>query len=179
MAQSKLMTKAIWGVVYYLVDEGIKIIEKARSTKETDNITGTQYDSYGLAVFFNGKLYYSLKSSDPSKDLTSVKRSIETLWDEDAGRHKGWKKGGVPAGYGREWAALFVKEIKSSGVIPKSGFALIVFNAAFYSSVQEHGDDPNSKLKRKYRIISQIVGDMQDLKSKFSGADLIGLNIKI
>lgn len=174
MAQSKLMTRAIWGVVYYLVDEGIKIIEHARSTKETKNVSGTQYDSYGLAVFYNGKLYYSLKSSDPSKDLTNVKRSIETLWDESEGRHRGY--GSIPAGYGREWAAMFVREIKSSSVIPKSGFALIVFNAAFYSSVQEDG---GGNLKRKYRIISQIVGDMQDLQSKFKDATLTGININI
>lgn len=160
-------------MVYYLVDEAIKIIEKARSTKNTKNITGTQWDSFGAAVFYNGKLYYTLRSSDPAKDLTRVKRYMETYSDESGGRHKGW--GDIPAGTGREWVNLFVQEAKTKLAIPKQGFALIVFNAAFYSKRQERG----YKLKRKYQIISQVVGDLKALESKFKGAKLTGINISI
>lgn len=169
MAQSKLMTQAIWNMVYYLVDEGIKIIEDARASKDTRNITGTQFDSYGLAVFYNGKLYYSVKSSDPSKDLTTSSRRIETIWDESGGRHKGWRD--IPAGTGREWAQMFVDDIKKSSQIPDKGFALVIFNAAFYSSVQE--------TTQRYRILSQVVGDIKALESKFRGAKTHGINISI
>ena len=169
MAQSKLMTKAIWAVVYHLVDEGIKIIEKARETKTTNNISGTQYDSYGLAVFYNGKLYYSVKSLPGGTDTSRRSRYIETAFDEENGRHRGY--GDIPDGYGREWAKMFVDEIKSSSVIPKEGFAMIVFNAAFYSSIQEN--------RQKYKILSQVVGDLQDLQGKYKGSTLKGLNITI
>lgn len=162
MAQSKLMTQAIWKTVYYLVDEGIKIIEDARSSKDTQNISGTQFDSYGLAVFYNGKLYYSVKSSDPSKNLTNQKRSIETIWGEENGRHRGW--GDIPAGTGREWAKMFVDEIKRSSQIPDKGFALVIFNAAFYSSIQEGTG--------KWKILSQVVGDIKNLQSKFKGSTI-------
>lgn len=172
MAQSKMMTKAIWSIVYHLVDEGIKVISRARATKGTQNITGTQYDSYGLAVFYDGKLYYSLKSSDPSKDLTRAKRSIETLADEQGGRHKGWRS--IPAGYGREWANMFVQEIKNSNIIPKTGFALIVFNAAYYSGFQENA---KGRYKHPFRIISQIWGDMQHIGRNFKGSEVLPYNI--
>lgn len=161
MAQSKLMTKAIWKMVYYLVDEGIKIIEEARNSKDTQNISGTQYDSYGLAVFYNGKLYYSVKSADPSKNLTSSSRSIETIWGEENGRHKGWRD--IPAGTGREWAKMFVDEIKKSSDIPEKGFCLVIFNAAFYSNIQEAGD---------WQILSQVVSDIKVLQSKFKGSTI-------
>ena len=171
MAQSKLVTKAIWDMVYYLVDRGIEIINNARISKTTGNISGTQYDSYGLAVFYNGKLYYSLKSADPSKDLTSASRFIETFSDERGGRHRGY--GNIPDGTGREWANMFVDEIKKSNYISDKGFVLIVFNAAFYSSIQEN--------KQGYQILSQVAGDMKALKSEFksSGATLSGINISI
>lgn len=169
MAQSKLMTQAIWKMVYYLVDEGIKIIEEARNSKTTQNISGTQFDAYGLAVFYNGKLYYSVKSSDPSKNLTNQKRSIETIWGEDSGRHKGWRD--IPDGTGREWATMFVNEIKKSNEIPQRGFCLIVFNAAFYSNIQENAQN--------FQIISQIAGDMKNLQGKFKGSTLRGYNVTI
>lgn len=169
MAQSKLLTQAIWKMVYYLVDEGIKIIEDARNSKDTQNISGTQYDSYGLAVFYNGKLYYSVKSADPSKNLNYSSRSIETIWDESGGRHRGWRD--IPAGTGREWAKMFVDEIKKSSDIPEKGFALVVFNAAFYSSIQE--------TQQNFRILSQVVGDIKALGSKFKGSTLKGINITI
>lgn len=155
------MTKAIWKMVYYLVDEGIKIIEEARSSKTTQNISGTQFDSYGLAVFYNGKLYYSVKSSDPSKNLTTSSRRIETIWDESGGRHRGY--GDIPAGTGREWAKMFVDEIKSSTKIPQTGFALVIFNAAFYSNIQEGGD---------WQILSQVVGSIKELQAKFKGSTI-------
>lgn len=160
MAESKLYTKMVWDMVYYLVDQAIEIINEARRTKNTEIITGTQWDSYGAAVFFNGKLYYSIKSSDPAKDLSRSSRYIETIYDEQKGRHKGYKS--IPAGYGREWAKMFIQEIKSSAKIPKKGFCLIVFNAAFYSKVQENTG--------KYQIISQLMssGPMVRLKNKYS-----------
>lgn len=164
MAQSKLMTQAIWKMVYYLVDEGIKIIEDARNSKTTDNISGTQYDSYGLAVFYNGKLYYSVKSADPSKNLTNQKRSIETIWGEENGKHRGWAKAGIPDGTGREWSKMFVDEIKKSADIPQKGFALVIFNAAFYSGIQEGTG--------KWKILSQVVGDIKNLQSQFKGSTI-------
>lgn len=163
------MTKAIWKIVYHLVDEGIKIIEKARVSKTTNNVSGTQYDSYGLAVFYNGKLYYSIKSVDPQKDHSRSSRIIETIWDEENGRHKGW--GDIPDGYGREWAKMFIDEIKASSEIPQTGFAMVVFNAAFYSSIQERNQG--------YKILSQVVGDLEELGSKYKGSKLRGINITI
>lgn len=169
MAQSKLMTKAIWSIIYYLVDEGIKIIEKARASKTTNNISGTQSDSYGLAIFYNGNLYYSVKSLPGGTDTSRRSRYIESTFDEEGGRHRGW--GDIPDGYGREWAKMFVDEIKGSSQIPKEGFAMVVFNAAFYSSIQEK--------RQGYKILSQVVGDISELGNKFKGSTIKGINITI
>lgn len=164
MTLTQLKTKMIWDTVYYLVERAKEIIEKARRTKETDNISGTQWDSYGAAVFFNGRIYYTLRSADPAKDLTRMnhKRTMETYDGEQGGRHRGYKD--IPEGTGREWVKMYVDEIKKTTYIPKKGFALIVFNAAFYSGIQERSQG--------YSILSQIMGDMQTLGKEFKGSTL-------
>lgn len=156
----------------YLVDEAKKIIEKARRTKQTKNQSGTQWDSFGAIVFYNGSIKYTLKNAEPGTDLTKQTRYMESIWDENQGRHRG--HGSIPPGTGREWAEMFAKEIKGSHEIPKQGFCLIIFNAAFYSKVQEEG---GGRLKRPYKIISQIAGDMYNLKSKFQGAEVRGYHL--
>lgn len=161
----------------YLKRQAMQIIRDAQSRKETDNETGAQYDSYGALIFYNGGLVYSF-IADPSKDISRQKYYIETLADHAGGKHRGWEKGGIPEGTGTDWAKLLRNEIKGGAWnIPKKGFCLVVFNAAFYSGKQERG----TGLKRKYRILSMIAGDMKKLEAQFSkqGAVLRWHNLDI
>lgn len=172
---SKLQRKVVYAFVYDLVGEGMKIISRAQSSKDTQNPSGTQYDSYGLAVFYNGKLVYTLKANDPNNESQIAGGPMFWIdnWDDSPERHKGW--GDIPAGYGREWADMFIKEIKKSSEIPDKGFAMIIFNAAFYSKRQEEG----TGLKRRYSILSQVVGDIRSLASKYKGGTVKGYNLSI
>ena len=151
------------------------IIRKAQNEKESDNISGTQFDSYGALIFFNGGLVYSF-IADPSKDMSRQKFFIESFADNEGGRHKGWTKAGIPEGTGTEWAKMLRDEIKSGawGEIPKQGFCLIVFNAAFYSALQEAGRTEHYALRKKYKILSMVNKDLQELRDKFKGSTLRG-----
>lgn len=144
----------------YLKRQAMQIIRDAQSGKETDNETGAQYDSYCALIFYNGGLVYSF------------------IADHAGGKHRGWEKGGIPEGTGTDWAKLLRNEIKGGAWnIPKKGFCLVVFNAAFYSGKQERG----TGLKRKYRILSMVAGDMKKLESQFKkeGAVLRWHNLNV
>ena len=146
----------------YLVAKAQDIIEKAQRSKTTGDITGTQLDSYGAVIFYNGKVRYTLIPTH--SDLSNQAFGLSAYQYEDEERHKGWAKAGIPDGTGVEWAKMFVNEIKKSNQIPKTGFALVVFNAAFYSNVQEGTG--------KWKILSQVVGDIKNIQSQFKGSEI-------
>ena len=159
----RLMTIYINKTMTYLEQQGKKIITEAVRTKETQNDTYNQYDAYGYLVYYNGVLKrWSL--------------SPELSYGE---KHKGWDKYGIPAATGSEWANIFKADFEP----PKSGFALVVFNAAFYSRILEEGTQNNrngqNTTARKFRILSQVVGSLKDIQSKFNNARLTGINIDV
>lgn len=171
-----------------LVDKGKQIIQRAADSKESGNITLNQMDSYGLVIYYNGKVQRTLIGSELGK-LESRYRSPEPYnisegmtrknkrfakAGVDGDVHKGWSKAGIPDGTGYEWARMFVKELGKTGEIPQRGFAMVVFNAAYYSHFQEHQE---GNLKRKYRVISQIYGDLEDAGKDYKGAVVKGFNL--
>ena len=151
----RLMTLYVNNMLTYLEQQGRKIITEAKRTKDAQNDTYNQYDAYGYLVYYNGVL----KRWSLSPELADEK-------------HKGWAKYGIPDASGTEWANMFREQFEP----PKSGFALVVFNAAFYSLIQEEGA---GKLTRKFQILSQVAGSLKDLQGKFRGASLNGINITI
>ena len=158
----------------FLKQKAQDIIEHAQSSKEPGDETGTQEDSYGALIFYNGGLVYTLIPTH--KDLTRQHYGISAGQSKNAERHKGW--GDIPDGTGIEWAQMLRNEIKSGawGEIPKRGYCLVVFNAAFYSNAQEkgYGTHPGG-----WKIISQVVSDLKDIRSQFKGSTLVGHNIDI
>lgn len=151
----RLMTLYVSRTLDYLAQEGKRIITEAKRTKETQNDSYNQYDAYGYLVYYNGVL----KKWSISPELA----------DEP---HRGWKKYGIPDATGTQWADMFKADFEP----PKSGFALVVFNAAFYSLIQEEGA---GRLTHQYQILSQVVGSLQDIKNKFKNSTLSGINITI
>lgn len=140
-------------MVDYLSVEGRRIIEKAMRTKDPDIAidTGNQMDSYGYAIWYKGTLVKK-ETGDPEYGKYAEEP------------HKGWPRYGVPSGYGSDWADMFIKEFTSTHSFPKDRFCLVVFNAAFYSKIQEEG---GGALRRSYRIISQIIGDLDNVGKRF------------
>lgn len=146
----RLQDIAIRKIVNYLAREGEKMAHKALATKDALDVSLNQADAFGYVVYFNGavkKKGYALPTGMATES------------------HRGWDKIGVKEGTGREWLDEFTDTWK-----PESkGFILIVVNAAFYSAILEQG---RGGVQRKYRIISQIWGDMENIQKKFKGAKM-------
>lgn len=145
----------------YLKQVAQDMIEKAQLLYDPEMQTGTQLDSYGALIFYNGGLVYTLAPTH--KDLTRQHFGISATQLEKDERHKGWRD--IPAGTGIEWGKMLREEIKSGawGEIPSKGFCLIIFNAAFYTAPLESGKG----FRKKYKILSMIAGDMDKIQSKF------------
>lgn len=169
-----------------LVEKGKQIIENAANSKESGNISLNQLDAYGLIVYYNGRVQRSLVGSEINI-IKSLYRSPEpynispnmaaknkrfAAARSDGEIHRGWD--GIPDGTGYEWARMFIKELGKTGEIPATGFALVVFNAAFYSNIQEHG---GGTLRRTYKIISQVVGDLDNVARDYKDSTVRTYNL--
>lgn len=160
-----------------LVERGKQVVISAIESKTSGNETLNQIDAYGLIVYYNGKVTRSMigdvhswtsnyKSPDPYNISERMTSKYKQFTQTEGDVHRGWSKMGVPDGTGYEWAKMFVREFGKTGEVPKTGFALVVFNAAFYSKIQEEG---SGSLKRTYKILSQIIGDLDKIGTEFGG----------
>ena len=137
-------------MVDYLSRRAAEIIERAMQTKTTAIETGNQIDAYGYAIWYKGSL------------------EKKGIGDPEHGRyaenpHKGY--GDIPEAFGSEWADMFISEFPSKHPLPKNAFCLVVFNAAFYSRILEEG---RGGVKKRYQIISQVIGDLDSLGKEFN-----------
>lgn len=162
----------------YLVEQGKRVIRNALALRAkghptyAENDTGTQMDAFGLIVYYKGRSQRSLFGADSSwtNDLT---HSLSADWGSNT-KHHGL--GDIPDATGYEWAQMFAKEFSKKYKLPKDGFALVVYNAAFYSGVLERG---GGGIRHKYKVLSQVSGDMRELQSKLAKSKLVGYNINI
>lgn len=144
----RLQNIYIQRMLSYLSQEGRKIVDKAQRTKAVGNRTFNQADAFGYVVYYNGKV----ERKGYANTTTQSKKP-----------HHGWDAAGIPAGTGREWLDDFLSTYEA----PKSGFALLIVNAAFYTGIQEK--------RYKYRVISQVFGDLAILGSKFKTAKMTAI----
>lgn len=148
-----LLQKQIDKIVDYLAKEGDKIIKKASTTKQTHNRASNQMDAYGWCVFYNGK---------------EEKRGFLTEERTASKPHNKWENEARYADYGNTYGRDDVENYFNEYKPQSNGFILVCVNAVFYTSIQEA---PNtSRGQVKYRIISQIVSDMDDFAKQFKGA---------
>lgn len=172
----------------YLAEKGKEIVEAA-VLKDVGYETLNQVDSYGIIIYYNGRVKKSIIGGElvgkrtggftNRPDIYNVSSEMASKGKrfkdkESGGRHKGWKSKGIPDGTGYEWARMFIKEFGKSGNVPAKGFALVVFNAAFYSKILEEGKEP---LKRKYRVLSIASTKLQDIQREISGSTLKWYNL--
>lgn len=146
----RLMDIMVNRTVDYLASEGQRIAREAAATKTTGNVTYNQKDAFGYVVYFNGavkRMGYAYPAEMSKK------------------KHRGWKEGGIPDGTGRQWLDMFVKEYTPRDMVAR-GFALVVVNAAYYTSFQ---DQSYPGTMAKYRVISQIYGSLDNIAAKLKG----------
>lgn len=146
MARINLIQYQSDKLVAYLAKQGASIIRKASQSKTTKNRLHNQLDAYGWCVYYGGK---KMKQGY----LTPI-RTAEKM-------HNAWKSKGIPKSFGRDDVTEFFDRYKPES----NGFVLVCVNAVFYTTIQESG-----ALQKKYRIISHMAGDMQNIASKFKGS---------
>lgn len=128
----------------YLSQEGRKIVAKAQRTKAVGNRTFNQADAFGYVVYYNGE---------------AKRTGYANTAPQSKEPHRGWKQHDIPDGTGREWLDEFISTYDA----PQKGFALLIVNAAFYSNIQEG---------KNWEILSQVVTDIKELKSKFKNSNI-------
>lgn len=149
----RLQTLYINQIINYLASEGDRIAKDAKGTRDTNIETGNQEDAYGWGVYYQGRL---VKYGYPVPKGASEKHV-------DIHGNLGW---------GRDWIFKFLsQEFKPES----NGFCLVVANAAWYSIDHEYGSTPTGTI---YRIISQSVYLMNNIKRNFKGASLRVFNLE-
>lgn len=146
MATINLLQRQIDKIVDYLAKQGDRIIKRAAATKDTRNKKKNQLDAYGWCVYYGGKKV--------KQGYLTPNRTAEQM-------HNEWKSKGIPKSFGRDDVQLFFDDYKPES----NGFILVCVNAVFYTTIQETGG-----AQKKYRIISQMAGEIQNIADQFKGS---------
>lgn len=149
MAAINLLQRQIDKIVDYLAKQGAKIIKRAAETKDTRNRKKNQLDAYGWCVYYGGRKM--------KQGYLTPNRTAEVM-------HNEWKSKGIPKSFGRDDVQIFFDQYKPES----NGFILVCVNAVFYTTLQENPRGAQTK----YRIISQVAGDMQNIAEQFKGAKI-------
>lgn len=148
-----LSDKYINAYAKQLAEEGRKLITKAFETASFDkNKTQNLHDSYGSAVYYNGKLI-------PNTKYLFTSRATQGRFN--------------PYSNSLEYGRYEINEFFNKYKPHTNGFELVTAAAMFYGEILEKG---TGTLKRKYRVISGIDSDMNLLASK-TGGKVIDINL--
>jgi hypothetical protein len=127
-------------MIRYLSMRGKELIDTAYATKETGVMYGNQNESYGWAVFHNGK---RVRSRWLSKGPTAV----HPYWWNGA-----WRQ------YGSNALQDAFMDLDAK-LANRKGFDLAIINAVPYTYVQEYG-------RKHWRVITQVYTDLADVGAK-------------
>ena len=164
-----IMAKNAKIILNALIDEiahdGEMAIKQAYENRDFTNRTFNLHDSYGSAVYYNGKL---------------IKRTVRYVGNEQAnnGLNMGWvwdKPRSMPDFRGeRRYEGDEVQMRGRDEVIDffqkytpkKKGIELVMVAAMFYATYLENGV---GKMRRKYKVISSGLSAMRGLEAKYKG----------
>jgi hypothetical protein len=166
MAKKRVQSRFVEELIDELTNEGYAAILQAYYTREFTNRTFNLHDSYGSAVYYNGKL---------------IKRTIRYVGQEHytTGKFYGWewtKSRSVPNFRGIRFytgdqvdmtGREEVMDFFSQYTPPNKGLQLVVVAAMWYGLILEKG---GGNLKRKYRVISGARTIMDELAAKYGGS---------
>lgn len=139
----KLYKKIVDEIAKQLAEDGMRAVIKAYETAGFTNRTYNLADSYGSAVYIDGKL---------------IENSV-FYFNPKATKSKKWY-GRVTTGH--EELLSFLRSYKSS---PK-GIQLLVVASMPYGIILENGW---SNLRGKYQVISGATSEMEALTHKYKG----------
>ncbi len=166
MAKKRVQSRLVEELIDELTNEGYAAILQAYYTREFTNRTFNLHDSYGSAVYYNGKL---------------IKRTIRYVGQEHltTDLYTGWTWKGTrsfpnfrgvryhPDDEVRMTGREEVMDFFSEYTPPNKGLQLVVVAAMWYGLILEKG---GGNLKRKYRVISGARTIMDELAAKYGGS---------
>ena len=152
-------------LVAELSREGEEAIHDAYYNRDWNNRTYNLHDSYGSAVYVNGKL---VKSSIRyiGQELAKNGRNVGWVWNKGRSMpdYKGNRRlpGNEVEMRGREEVMDFFSHYTPKG----KGIELVIVAAMFYANILEAG---GGNLRHKYRVISSADSTMREIASKYHG----------
>ena len=152
-------------LIDYLADRGEAAIAIAYRHRDFTNRTYNLHDSYGSAVYYNGRLIKrSIRYIGPEKYTQGIYTGWEWTKSRSMPDFRGTRylKGDQIDMTGREEVMDFFSQYTPT----KSGMQLVVVAAMWYASVLEKG---GGNLKRKYRVISGAQTEMDKIVSELGG----------
>lgn len=149
----KLKDIAIAKIVKDLSDSGRDIVRKAYETATYDkNKTQNLHDSYGSAVYVDGRLIESSKFF-----LTS--RAAHGVYNSEKEELQ----------YGRNEIEYFFKTYKPVS----KGFELVTAAAIFYAEILT---EASGGQRKKYRVIANALGDLNTVSQRYKGSTVHTIN---
>ena len=142
---SKLEQQYVAKVVDILEKKGKELVASAYNSREFKNDTYNLRDSYGYAVYYNGKVKV-FGGLDGKKATVTNQESI----------------GSKNRSFGRDDLEQYVKMYGAKSY----GFELIIVAVKFYAGLLEDGTRTN----RRYKVISQVWDKMEDFGSQVNGS---------
>ena len=142
---SSIKDSMVKKIAYRLADEGHAFIIKAYENSDYNkNKTQNLHDSYGCAVYHNGKLVSGTK-----RFMTS--RATQGRYNDYTGDVE----------YGRQEIDEYLRNYKPN----TKGFELVLAAAMFYGGILESG----SGLRQKYKVISFMSQEAKEIADKYKG----------
>jgi hypothetical protein len=148
-----------------LANDGERAIKEAYATREFRNRSFNLKDSYGSAVYVDGKLIKRTIRYLGPEDATNA-LSVGWIWDKPRSLpdFRGARRltGDEIQMTGREEVMDFFSHYVPSG----KGIELVIVAAMWYANVLEKG---GANLRRKWRVISGAATFMYSLQRKYGG----------
>lgn len=170
MAKKPIKDTLINKLIDELAEEGFAAINIAYRHRDFTNRTYNLYDSYGSAVYYNGKLIKrSIRYVGEEKNNNDTGYFMGTNWRwrhqkslPDFRGDRYWKDDPI-----RMTGRTEVMDFFSEYTPPKKGLQLVVVAAMWYANILEEG---GGNLKRKYRVISGARTIMDELAETCGGS---------
>ena len=163
-------------LIKYLTQKGEQIMRRAYETKRFENQTLNLYDSYGSAVYYNGRVIKSTIRYLENVERAKKKNHRVTDWTWKGQRsmpdHRGDRH--ITGDYllmsGRDEVMEFF-----SKYVPKTmGYHVVVVAAMFYANILEKGQ---GNLKRTYHVITGAKGEVEAFTKSVNGHyEIVHLN---
>ena len=162
-------------LIKYLTRKGERIMWNAYNSREFKNQTFNLHDSYGSAVFYNGKVIKStIRYLGSEQAKKKNHRTTDWTWKGQRSMPDHREDRHIPDDYLLMSGRDEVMEFFSKYVPKTTGYHVVVVAAMFYANILEKGQ---GNLKRTYRVITGAKGEVEAFAKSVNGYyEIVHLN---